>query len=129
MNSDSKILVCVHSNTSGDLFTESLSTKLDTTQLFRMNAFHRNVIIRNGAFDILKYSSYNQEKRIFEIPPLEVLLSKRVVVTTPSKKKNIKYFSLFLKVMLHNFMVWEFQIITTPILLLMKQHNLWNHFF
>jgi len=91
-----RILVCAPSNryanfpglskgfttdkvySAADVFVKELSRSLTTNELFRLCAFHRKGV----PVELRAYSCYVEESDVFNIPPLEVLLTYRVVVST-----------------------------------------------
>jgi hypothetical protein len=67
-------------SSAADVFVEHLATYLPPEQMFRLNALHRAKLLPGSIIN--KYSIYDEEKEIYLIPPLQKLLSFRVIVTT-----------------------------------------------
>ena len=80
----SKILVCGPVNVPTDAFVQKLGQFITGMRgdhsLFRLNAHHRShaTVPR----EILAYCDYDQDKNIFNIPPLRELMAKSVIVST-----------------------------------------------
>ncbi|OSD02639.1 P-loop containing nucleoside triphosphate hydrolase protein [Trametes coccinea BRFM310] len=75
---DARILACAPSNSAADLIAQRLTDRLHSLELFRCNAVFRERL--SLPEDLVAYSRYHEG--LFRIPPLDVLLTYRVIVST-----------------------------------------------
>ncbi|KAI9061625.1 P-loop containing nucleoside triphosphate hydrolase protein [Trametes sanguinea] len=73
-----RILACAPSNSAADLIAQRLKDHLSSLELFRCNAVFRERLTLPE--ELLTYSRYHDG--LFRIPPLDVLLAYRVIVST-----------------------------------------------
>jgi hypothetical protein len=77
-----RILVCAPSHTASDVITRRLGQHLGTKQLFRLCDSNRP--IETVPISILQFCRQNTEQGGFELPPVQELYSKQVIVCTCS---------------------------------------------